>query len=168
MASIFRVPRTLVITILFGVLLFQCLRYLIIERTLTDVESGRVRTFKHVSVTGDFLKVYVRPLGVFGYFVFDNEVFVVDSRGNRFVRVCNFYNEQRFHSRLDYLTTRKDSSFEDLYGDSILCQMARWRSYHCLFPLDLLFVTILCSIFYQIAFCYQNWVASHRGHLVVL
>lgn len=155
-------PLALMAITLFSVLALQFVRYQITERTLSDVESGHVQVCKYASDTGNFINVYIRPLGLLGYLVFDSEVLMVDSNGNRFVRVCNFYNVQRFHGRLDCLMKRDAASFADMDSDDILCQMARWRSPLWLLFFDFLFAITVCSVFYQIVFLYSKRCMNRR------
>lgn len=140
--------------------ILQIMRHFATDKKISDIESRHVKGEKYFLQDGQWFNVYVWPLGVSGYYIFGSELFVVDSKGNKYVFLCDFYNKYKFDSHLRYLTQSGKrelyKSFDDLSKDDVLRQASRWKSPMWLGLLDALFVTLACACIWEI------------GHLIKL
>ncbi len=137
-------------TIVLAVSVIQHIRRVQEEKIFHEITNSTLQGEKFDFDNSNWFKVYIRPLGVLGYYVFDSELFVVESNGRRHLYVCNFYSQYKFLSALAYLTEggayARYNSFDELRMDKGLRFLSRWKPLGFLTLLDALFSSLICAI----------------------
>ena len=127
-----RLGFILATAIVLVVSVLQHIRQVQEEKIFHEITSSTLQGEKFELGNRNWFKVYIRPLGVLGYYVFDSELFVVESNGRRHLYVCNFYSQYKFLSALAHLTEggvrARYSSFDELRMDKGLRFLSRWKS----------------------------------------
>lgn len=119
---------------------------------LDEIDSGRALGEEYKQGDRVLFTVYIQPLGLWGFTVFDSVMVVDQSNAPRRVFVTRFRSDKAtflriLHHVADYELTKGRLSFDGLLERrDIVTSQSGCKSLRCLFALDIFFAVILVSI----------------------
>ena len=128
----------------------QLVRHNQSARIWQALESGAIQGDAYCIESGVRFRLHIQPLGILGYCVFRDEMYVVECNGRRHKFACRTRFWQGFHRHMQRLekgeTGKLYCSFDDLQRrEYFLDKYSGWKSPRWLTLLDVLFSLFLVS-----------------------
>ena len=144
----------------------QLVRHFQSARIWQALESGAIQGDAYCIESGIRFRLHIQPLGILGYYVFGDEMYVVEGNGRRHKFACRTCYWQSFHRYMQRLengeTGRQYWSFDDLLRrEYFLGKFSGWTSPRWLTLLDavfsLFFVSAAAMVFRLVARLKYKW-----------
>ena len=133
-----------------GTLAIQWLRGVQDEVVFRDLESCVIKGETFSFASGGCFVLYARPLGIEGYGLFDDKLYVLESNGSRHAYVCRYKSKTKFlHCLRCFLGGDAEpsfGSFRELWGCGMIRTWAGWKPPYVLGLIDAMFLALFMAL----------------------